>query len=88
MTIDPIVYNGKEYVTRWVHLMNVEYHGQAENVRVADYELWVAIEDDYNDNVPEAVEIDNGIYYYCDSGFLAGEPTDDEIREYLRESLT
>ena len=88
MTVEYIEYKGVQYPVRLVYLMNVEFHGQCENAYVADYELWAAIEDDYNAGVKEAVEIDNGIYYYCDLGFLAGEPTDDEIREYLRESLT
>lgn len=88
MTVEYIEYKGIQYITRLVYLMNVEFHGQCENAYVADYELWAAIEDDYNAGVKEAVEIDNGIYYYCDSGFIASEPTDDEIIEYLKQHLT
>ena len=31
----------------------------------------------------EAIELDNDIYYYCDYGFIASDPTDEEIIEYL-----
>lgn len=87
MTVEYIEYKGKRYITRWVYLLNVEWYGQAENVQVADIELWSAIKDDYENGVYEAKEIDDAIYFYCDSGFIASEPTDDEIVAKLKESL-
>lgn len=87
MTCEYIEYKGVQYPVRLVYLMNVEFHGQCENAHIADYELWAAIKDDYDDGVEEAIEIDNDIYYYCDSGFIASEPTDDEIIKYLKEEI-
>ena len=56
-------------------------------IKVADYELWAAIEDDYENESSarhsEAVGIDNDIYFYCDSGFIASDPTDEQIIEEL-----
>ena len=37
---------------------------------ICDFELWVALEEDYMDVVKEAIDIDNQIYFYCDSGFV------------------
>lgn len=51
-------------------------------VKLADVELWRAIEAYYLLD-DDARSIDNSIYYYCDSGFIASDPTDEEIVEYL-----
>ena len=87
MTVEYIEYKGKSYPTRWVYLMNALFKGQCALVQIADYELWEAIRNDYDAGIAEAIEIDNGIYFYCDSGFIASEPTDDEIIEYLKKSV-
>lgn len=87
MTVEYIEYKGIEYPVRLVYFMNVEFKGQCENVYIAPYELWLAIEDDYEDGVAEAIEIDNSIYFYCNGGFLDREPTDEEIIEYVKENI-
>lgn len=87
MTLEFIEYKGVQYPVRLVYLMNVEFHGQCENAYIADVELWAAIESDCDAGVREAIDIDNDIYFYCDSGFIASEPTDDEIIEYLKERI-
>lgn len=55
--------------------------------KIADVELWLAIEYacDHESHVrhSEAVDLDREIYYYCDSRFIASDPTDKEIFEYL-----
>lgn len=33
----------------------------------------------------EANEVDSEIYYYCDSGFCASEPTEEQVIEYFKE---
>lgn len=88
MTVEYVEYKGKSYPTRWVYLMNVLFKGQCELVQVADYTLFAAMEEDYEKGAREAVEIDNDIYFYCEPGFIASEPTDDEIIEYLKKNLT
>jgi len=52
-------------------------------VKVADIDLWDAIEEDYNNGNSEAHALDNDIYFYCDYGFIANDPTDEKIVEYL-----
>ena len=58
-------WNGKKYPVRVVKL---PYEGE---VNVADYDLWQAIEDEYNKGNKEAIELDGDIYYYCKTGFIA-----------------
>lgn len=53
-------------------------------VCVADYELYVALEDDINARDVDARMIDQDIYFYCDSGFIASDPSDEEIIRYLQ----
>lgn len=54
---------------------------------IADKELWFAIEKDYEDNNSMAIEIDNLIFYYCDNGFVASEPTEEEVIKYFEEVM-
>lgn len=55
------------------------------NFIIADIELWYAIEEDYENDKSTAVEIDNSIYYYCDSGFVASKPSEKEVIDYFKE---
>ena len=41
-----------------------------------------ALKDYENDN-STAVEIDNSIFYYCDSGFVASKPTEEDVIKYF-----
>lgn len=78
----------KKYFLKWkdktfpvrtiTHPEDVDYRTPIE-VNVADIELWWAIEEDCEKGNKEAKEIDNSIFYYCDSGFIASDPTDEEI---------
>lgn len=77
-------WDGKKFPVRVVVLPE-ELGGFAANV--ADYELWAAIKDDYDADNAFAVSIDNGVYYYCDSGFIEGDPTDEEIIDYLIKNV-
>ncbi len=81
-------WNGKKYPVRVVPID--EALGVGSPIKVADYELWAAIEFAYSHacvkNHRRAVEIDNEIYYYCNSGFIDSDPSDEEIIEYLRSN--
>lgn len=59
-------------------------------IKVADFKLWNAIEYAYDhedsERHSEAVDLDNEIFYYCDYGFIASNPSDEEIREYLKNN--
>lgn len=73
-------WNGKKFPVRKVQLSE-ELGDRKENV--ADIELWFAIEEAYEKGDSKAHIIDSDIHVYCDSGFIASDPTDEEIVEYL-----
>lgn len=54
---------------------------------LADIELWFALEEDYENSDSLAVDIDNSIFYYCDNGFVASEPTEEEVIKYFEEVM-
>lgn len=74
-------WNGKKFPVREV--MFDACDGMKTVVKVADIDLWDAIMEDYYSENPEAHALDNNIYFYCDYGFIASDPTDKEIVEYL-----
>ena len=78
-------WDGKKFPVREVMFEVCE--GMETMVKVADISLWDAIENaydvEYHPNHKEAVGIDDDIYFYCDYGFIASNPTDEEIVEYL-----
>lgn len=73
-------WDGKKFPVREIRLPE-ELGGY--NANVADIDLWDAIEEDYNNGNSDAHALDNEIYFYCDYGFIASDPTDEEIIEYL-----
>ena len=80
-----IEYNGVKYPIIEISLSKVSDIESDEIVIIADYELWAAIEDDYEDSDKEAVWFDDKIYFYCDSGFIASNPTESEVIEYMNK---
>lgn len=77
-------WNGKKFPVREVVLPE-ELGGFVANV--ATGELWDAIENAYNDGNKTANNIDDSIYFYCESGFIESDPTDEEIVEYLIKNV-
>lgn len=80
-----INYKGIDYPTIEIQLSKVSDIESDEIVTIADCELWVAIEDDYYNDDKEAVWLDDKIYFYCDSGFIASNPTESEVIEYMNK---
>ena len=80
-----INYKGIDYPTIEIALSKVSDIESNELVTITDYELSAAIEDDYENGDKEAVWIDNNVYFYCDSGFIASNPTESEIIEYMNK---
>ena len=80
-----INYKGIDYPTIEIPLSKVSDIESDEIVIIADCELWVAIEDDYYNGDKEAVWLDDKIYFYCDSGFIASNPTESEVIEYMNK---
>ncbi len=75
-------WHGENFPVREVNLP--ESWGYYNPVNVADVELWWAIEEDCNNGNEEAIEIDNSIFFFCDTGFIESDPTDEEIIKYLQ----
>lgn len=80
-----INYKGIDYPTIEIPLSKVSDIESDEIVTIADCELWLAIEDDYYNGDKEAVWLDDKIYFYCDSGFIASNPTESEVIEYINK---
>ena len=78
-----ISYKGIDYPTIEIALSKVSDIESDEIVTIADYELWAAIEEDFEKGVKDAVWLDDDIYFYCDSGFIASNPTESEVIEYM-----
>lgn len=82
-----ITYKGTEFpiIELPINLIETEARECGVNypVIIADVELYYAIEDGLSNNEVEESNIDSLIYYYCDSGFVASNPTIDEIVEYF-----
>lgn len=85
-----ITYNGVEYPMMEVSSQIIapdEFDG-AENLMLTlvDYELWLAMSNEDDEPKGEVeTDIDNTIYYYCDSGFIASNPSIEELKEYFSE---
>ena len=80
-----IEYKGVKYPIIEISLSKVSDIESDEIVIIAEYELWAAIEDDYEDGDKDAVWLDDKIYFYCDSGFIASNPTESELIEYMNK---
>ena len=53
---------------------------------ICDIELWWdVLEKPCMEGDKEANDIDNQIYYYCDSGFCASNPTEEEVIAYFKK---
>ena len=91
MKRDIITYKGVKYPVIEIarNLIDSEWENTDSSLSytIADNELWSAIEKDYEDNNSMAIEIDNSIFYYCDSGFVASEPTEEEVIKYFEEVM-
>lgn len=87
MKRDTIIYKGIEYPIIEIarNLIDSEWKDSDSSVTyiIADIELWLAIEKDYENDNSAAIEIDNSIFYYCDSGFVASKPTEEKVIEYF-----
>ena len=91
MKRDIITYKGVDYPVIEIarNLIDSEWENTDSSLSytIADNELWSAIEKDYEDNNSMAIEIDNLIFYYCDNGFVASEPTEEEVIKYFEEVM-
>lgn len=82
-----ITYKDSVYDAIEIEAYKIDKEVTDENLiyTICDFELWVALEEDYMDGVKEAIDIDNQIYFYCDSGFCACSPTEEEVIAYFKE---
>lgn len=80
-----IDYRGNSYPVILISLDKVSDISSSEIVRIADISLWDAIEDDYNNGVREAVDLDNDIYFYCGYGVIDSFKSEEQVCEYIKE---
>lgn len=91
MKRDIITYKGVEYPVIEIarNLIDREWENADSSFTylIADIELWFDLEEDYENGDTMAIGIDNSIFYYCDSGFVASEPTEEEVIKYFENAL-
>ncbi len=80
-----IEYKGKSYPTIEIELNKVSDIDSSHIVILADTSLWDAIEEDYNNEVIDAINIDNDVYYYMDYGFINDNVTEKDVIEYMKK---
>lgn len=79
-----VEYKGEKFPVRTVFLSEeTGLVGCDITVDVCDYDLYAAYKEDYENGVKEIVDLDCSIFFFCDSGFIESDPTDEEIVEYL-----
>lgn len=85
---DTVEYKGKIYPTIVTNVDKIDENARDQNmdylVTLADWDLWRDIKEDYYKDVIDAIDIDNDIYYYCQSGFIASKPTEEQVIEYMK----
>ena len=81
-----IEYKGVKYSTldiEWNKISEVDMDSD-KIVTLADLSLCYALEDDYMKGDSVAVSIDDGIYFYCDYGFIDSVTDEREVIEYMK----
>lgn len=81
-----ITYKDSTYDAIEIEAYKIDKEITDENVMytICDIELWDAVLPCLKGD-KEANDIDNQIYYYCDSGFCASNPTEEEVIAYFKE---
>ena len=82
-----IDYRGNSYPVILISLDKVSDISSSEIVRIADISLWDAIEDDYNDGVRDAVDLDNDIYFYCGYGVIDSFKSELDVIKYIENYI-
>lgn len=84
-----IQWNGKSYPARIIKLSEktANEYDEHDEVVVSVESLWDDIETAYYQNNGDAIGIDDGVFFYVEDSFMAGEPSEVEMQEYLEECL-
>lgn len=87
MTRDWIEFGGYEYPIIRIEGKKIDSECTTDaEYTICDIEFWWdALERPCMEGDAEANEIDSQMYYYCDSGFVASEPTEEEVIEYFNK---
>ncbi len=80
-------WKGQNFPIRTITLPEDFFEMAGVKVNVADVDLYHAYEVEYENGDMHANAIDETIYYFCDSGFIASDPSDEEIIRYLRRNV-
>lgn len=86
MTRDWIEFNGYEYPIIRIEGKKIDFECTTDvEYTICDIDFWWdALERPCMNGDKEANEIDSQIFYYCDSGFVASEPTEQQVLDYFK----
>lgn len=83
-----VEYGGWQYPAIQIEAYKIDKEVTNKNLMytICDVEFWNdVLERPCMSGDAEANEVDSEIYYYCDSGFCASEPTEEQVIEYFKE---
>lgn len=82
-----IGYEGKKYPTIVLPMSWVDGREYDTDpiVQIAPQDLWEAISENLCVEGADEREIDDSVYRYCESGFIEGNPTKEEITQHFAE---
>jgi len=86
MTRDWIKFRGYEYPVIRIEGNKIDFECPiGVEYTICDIEFWWdVLERPCMEGDKEANEIDSQIFYYCDSGFVASEPTEQQVLDYFK----
>ena len=84
-----ITLDGVDYIVRTIDITSLPtFEGETyRSVDVADVALWDVLERRMEQGDKYATRLDEKIFFYPDSAFIRRDPTDEELLDYMRESL-
>lgn len=83
-----IEYKGISYPAAEIGLSKITGEETGLTVTVADIQLWEDMKDDFERGDAEAASVDEGIFFYCESGVITFAGDEDEVAAYVREAIS
>ena len=86
MERDCIRFNGKDYPTISIEGSKIDPECETDAMyTICDIDLWDALRPLVDDGNDKAYHIDEQVFFYCDNGFVASEPTEQEVIDYFKD---
>jgi hypothetical protein len=85
MERDWIEFDGYEYPVIRIEGKKIDFECETDEMyTICDIDLWDILERPCMSGDEEANYVDSQIFYYCESGFVANEPTEQEVIDYFK----